>query len=379
MLSTFFKQIKTGISLALKKNSMSPGYLGYNDFFASSAQPFLEQGFAVARIIEENRESYVVRNDLVEVGAEVSGKLRFTASSREDFPAVGDWVVVSLFENSSAIIHCVLPRRTTIARKAAGNRTEKQIIAANVDVAFIVQGLDDNFNLRRLERYLVMVRDGGVQPVVLLSKVDLCSPEDLRLLIQEAQMTAPEVQIVEYSGVTGAGLDRVHSLIDYGKTICIVGSSGVGKSTLINRLVGQDLLPTQEVREADSHGRHTTTRRQMIILQDGGILIDTPGMRELALWQTDGSLDATFPEIVALAEGCLFRDCSHVHEPDCAVRTAAENGTLDAGRYESYLKLSKEAELVASQATVAGRLEKKRKDKILSKTIKRFYKSKGRR
>jgi len=351
--------------------------LGYTDTVASHARPFLEQGFSIARVIEENRGSYRIKTATHEMPAEISGKLRFTAESREDLPAVGDWVAVSTFDdNTRAVIHAVLPRKTLIARKAAGERTEKQIIAANVDIIFIVQGLDHNFNPRRLERYLVVAHESGATPVVLLSKADLLAPQELQVRKQEAAAVSAGAQVIAYSAETGEGLDDIRRLITEGITVCLIGSSGVGKSTLINTLAGEELLETGSVREDDSRGRHTTVRRQMVFLPGGGILIDTPGMRELGLWHAESSLDVTFPEIAELAEGCKFSDCTHTHEPECAVRAAAEQGVLDARRFASYIKLRKEAERMNERTTVAGMLERKRKDKILSRAVKQVVKMK---
>lgn len=351
--------------------------LGYTDTVASHARQYLDQGFSIARVTEENRGSYVVKTATHEMPAEISGKLRFTSESREDFPAVGDLVAVNTFEDETlAIIHAVLPRKTLIARKSAGQRTEMQLIAANVDIIFIVQGLDHNFNPRRLERYLVVAHESGATPVILLSKADLLSPQELQSHKQEASVVSAGVEVIAYSAETGEGLDAIKRRIPEGVTVCLVGSSGVGKSTLINTLAGESLLETGSVREDDSRGRHTTARKQMVFLPGGGILIDTPGMRELGLWHAESSLDQTFPEIAGLAEGCKFSDCTHTHEPDCAVRAAVDDGSLDAGRYASYTKLRKEAEWMNERTTVAGMLERKRKDKILSRAVKQVVKMK---
>ncbi|MBI5472369.1 MAG: ribosome small subunit-dependent GTPase A [Ignavibacteriae bacterium] len=349
--------------------------IGLTPAIEEHAHTFLDQGFALARVTEENRESYLVTNGRVEIPAEISGKLRFTAESRAHLPAVGDWVIVSLLDNDTqAVIHDVLPRKTLLSRKAAGDKSEQQIIAANVDTIFIVQGLDGNFNLRRLERYLIVAAESGAQPVVLLSKADLLAPGELSTLLAEAKPVAQNVPLIPYSATTGEGIAELQQFISDGTTICFIGSSGVGKSTLINRLTGSELLPTNEVRTDDSRGRHTTTRRQMIILPTGGILIDTPGMRELGLWHAASSLDATFPEIAGLADECKFTDCTHTHEPDCAVQRAVNDGALDEGRYQSYVKLRHEAHWMEERTTVAGRLERKRKEKILSRTIKHYFK-----
>ncbi len=354
--------------------------LGYTDDVAGHARRFLEQGFSLARVTEENRESYVVKTATHEMPAEISGKLRFTAESRESFPSVGDWVAVNTFDDETqAIIHAVLPRKTLIARKSAGQRTEMQLIAANVDIIFIVQGLDHNFNPRRLERYLVVAHESGATPVILLSKADLLSPQDLQTCKEEAAAVSAGAQVIAYSTETEEGVNQIKQLIGDGVTVCLIGSSGVGKSTLINTLAGEQLLETGDVREVDSRGRHTTARRQMVFLPGGGILIDTPGMRELGLWHAESSLDLTFPEIAELAEGCKFSDCTHTHEPECAVRAAVEQGTLDSNRYASFAKLRKEAEWMNERTTVAGMLERKRKGKILGRAIKQVMKMKQKR
>ena len=353
--------------------------LGLTPIVEEQARPFLAEGFSLARVVEENRESYIVRNDRVDIPAEISGKLRFTAEGREHLPAVGDWVVVNTLDNDTqAIIHHVLPRTTAIARKVAGNTSEQQIIAANVDIVFIVQGLDANFNIRRLERYLVVATASGAKPIVLLSKTDLCEPQELAALTDEAQRVSLQTKVIPYSASTGQGIDDVRHLITEGITICFIGSSGVGKSTLINTLVGSELLPTFDVRSDDSRGRHTTTKRQMVFLPNGGILIATPGMRELGLWHAASSLDATFQEIAELSENCKFSDCTHTHEPGCAVQGAVAQGTLDAGRYQSYIKLRHEAQWMEKRTTVAGRLERKRKEKILGRAQKQVLKQKKR-
>ncbi len=352
--------------------------IGFTQRIAERSKEFSERGFSIGRVIGEDRNGYVVKTATRELPADLSGKLRFSAEDRSELPAVGDWVALhGVDEGSQGIIHAVVPRFSAIVRRAAGIATDKQIVAANVDVVFIIQGLDFNFNPRRLERYLIVCRESNVNPVVLLSKSDLLDDEDREIFVEEAKRVSAGAEVLSYSAKSGAGLDEIRRYLREGITVCIIGSSGVGKSTLINSLAGRKLQEIAEVREADSRGRHTTTRRQMIFLPEGGILIDTPGMRELGLWQAAESLDSTFPEISAFAERCKFSDCTHMHEPRCAVRAAVEEGHIEPDRLESYLKLREEAEITEQRATVAGRLERKRKEKILGRAVKQALRQKG--
>lgn len=352
--------------------------LGFTSTIADRSEEFLRQGFAIGRVIEENRGGYMVRTAADEVLAELAGKFRFSVEEKSEFPVVGDWVALHLFdEGTRGVIHAVVPRINAIGRRAAGVATDRQIIAANIDTVFIVQGMDHNFNPRRLERYLIVCRESTATPVVLLSKADLLDDEERAMCIAEAKRVAGNASVLGYSAKTGEGLDTIRQFLRQGETVCIIGSSGAGKSTLINSLAGTEIQETAEVREADSRGRHTTTRRQMFVLPGGGIVIDTPGMRELGLWHASESLDDTFPEIAAFAENCKFGNCTHTHEPQCAVRAAVETGHIEPDRLESYLKLREEAEYTEQRATVAGRLERKRKEKILGRAVKQVLRQKG--
>jgi ribosome biogenesis GTPase / thiamine phosphate phosphatase len=310
-----------------------------------------------------------------EIEAVRSGRLTHRASSRGELPAVGDWVVVRKRpdENRGAII-AVLPRRSWFSRRMAGQVTDEQVVAANVDVVFIVMALDADFSLRRLERYLLLGRESGASPVVLLTKPDTCGDVPMHF----AQVTAMtgEVPVHVVSPKLNQGLDRVAEYLPSGRTGALLGSSGVGKSTIINRLVGRDVQKTRDIRESDSKGRHTTTHRELVLLPNGGFLIDTPGMRELQLWDVGDAFSETFDDIEALASDCRFTDCRHRGEPRCAVTAAVEEGRLPAARLESYLKLQDELGYLARQQDERAELEEKRRSKIMGKALKQHLKSK---
>ncbi|MFA5834104.1 MAG: ribosome small subunit-dependent GTPase A [Bacteroidota bacterium] len=335
------------------------------------------KGFSIARIIAEHKGRYSIIVQEKLLSAEITGKMMFDAETRKDYPAVGDWVAVQVYdENSPAIIQHIFPRKTILSRKTSGREVEEQIIATNMDIVFIVMGLDKNFNLRRLERFLVVAKHSGAVPVILLSKTDLLSDEELENLITEVETISHEAVTIAYSAKTLLHLDEIKQLITKDSTICFIGSSGAGKSTLINRLIGSEKLQTQEVREDDSRGKHTTTHRELIPLESGGCVIDTPGLREIGLWEVGGSLDETFSDITELGLQCKFTDCTHAHEPGCAVQSAIEDGTLELGRYESFLKLKKEADYIESKSSFTKQQERKAREKQMGKNIKAILKMK---
>ncbi len=300
----------------------------------------LYNGLFIARVTEQHRELYKVMSECGEIDASVSGKFAYQANDQTSFPAVGDWVMIDRVDGSAgnAIIHHILRRKSVLARQAAGTENAGQIIAANIDTIFICMSLNADFNIRRMERYLTIAWDSMATPVIVLTKSDLCI--DLPEKLDEVSSVSMGVDVISCSSENEDGHEAINAYVGQGKTIAFIGSSGVGKSTLINRLMGQDLLATKAIREDDAKGRHTTTHRQLLLLPNGGIVIDTPGMRELQIYT--GNLSKTFEDIEDIAARCKFGDCSHGTEPGCAIREAIENGTLSEKRFESYLKLQRE-------------------------------------
>jgi ribosome biogenesis GTPase len=331
----------------------------------------------LARVTFSHRDRCRLIADSGDLEAQPSGALWYRAAlddhSPAGLPVVGDWVAARVIDRGPAIVEAVLPRRTLFARRAAGRREERQPIAANIDLVFLVCGLDGDFNLRRLERYLTLSAESGAGAVVVLSKSDLCGDVAARMADAAAVAGAAPVVAVHTRGPEGILALRPH-LAD-GRTVALVGSSGVGKSSLVNCLLGEDRLRTAEVRESDSRGRHTTTHRELIELPAGGALIDTPGMRELRLWAGEDAVDRAFDEIAALAAGCRYRDCTHSGEPGCAVESALGEGELAAERWESYRKLRGEAQRHEALADPLLALERKRKWKRMHKAARDIYKS----
>lgn len=346
-------------------------FLGYNEKdFPVHALP--TDDAILGRVIEEHRERYFVMTEQGVFEAGVTGKIMYTSDSKDAFPAVGDWVLLSPLDASQGIIHHILPRKTVLRRRAKNKKAGEQVIAANIDTAFVVMAGNEDFSINRLERYLTIIYDGGVKPVIILNKTDLFSEEEIQILINEIKERHPDADLLWTSALTERGLQYISEHLQAGKTYGFVGSSGVGKSSLINRLTGGERQKVNLISDATDKGRHTTTYRELIELKNGAFLIDTPGMREVGISATDVGLEETFADIYQLAEHCRFRDCTHTGEPGCAVIAACEKGTLPKAKLENFLHLKKESDYYQMDD-----YEKRVRDRSFAKMVKEVKRMKG--
>ncbi|MBN2777551.1 MAG: ribosome small subunit-dependent GTPase A [Bacteroidales bacterium] len=343
--------------------------LGYNKRFEAFRIEQKLNDFEIGRIIAEHKERYTVKTTQGEYEAEITGNMRFSAVSREDFPAVGDWVALSTYDADSALIHKILPRFSIIKRQAVGQFGEIQVIATNIDYAFLVQAVDRDFNLNRLERYLTICYSSKVDPIIILTKTDLINDQEKAKIIENVNQRLPNIPVFAISNETQDGYEALIRIIEKAKTFCMLGSSGVGKSTLLNNLSDRKIMKTDSISHSTSKGRHITSHRELIVLGNGGILIDTPGMREVGITDTTNGLETTFDKIISLSQNCKFKDCTHTNEIGCSVLAAVENGEIEMNSYENYLKL--EREKAHFESTVA---EKRNKEKEFGKMQKNYKK-----
>jgi ribosome biogenesis GTPase / thiamine phosphate phosphatase len=326
--------------------------------------------FEAGRVIAEHRERYIIIAADGDFDAEITGNMRFSAKTREDFPAVGDWVALTTYDTGFALIHRIIPRSSILKRQAVGQFGEVQIIATNIDYAFLVQAIDRDFNVNRLERYLTICYSSRVKPIIILTKTDLIGLNRLNEITELIKARINDVPVIAISNINHDGLEKIESKISKGKTYCLLGSSGVGKSSLLNNLSGKHLMKTDTISLSTQKGRHITSHRELIVLENGGIIIDTPGMREIGIADSENGLEITFDKIVKLSENCKFKDCTHTNEIGCSVIEALKNGDIDKSAYENFHKMEREKAYFETSVS-----EKRKKEKIFGKMIKNYHKS----
>jgi len=343
--------------------------IGYNENLEKLRYENNLKELEIGRVISEHKERYIVKTEKGDFEAGITGNLRFSAKSRADFPAVGDWVAITFHDSDLIIIHSILPRFSALARPDVGKYGEIQIIATNIDYAFIIQAADRDFNINRMERYLTLCYSSKVSPIIILTKTDLIDEHQTLEILENIKARINNVPIFAISNESQDGYDKLKAMIEKGKTYCMLGSSGVGKSTLVNNLSGKSTMRTDTISHSTNKGKHVTTHRELIILENGGILIDNPGMREVGIADSASGLETTFEMIIRLSQNCKFKDCTHIIETGCAVMEAIEKGELDRASYENYLKL--EREKAHFESTV---FEKRKKEKEFGKMVKNYKK-----
>lgn len=344
---------------------------GFDERIRSAFDSSENDSFQIGRIVAEHKERYTVVCELGEVEAEITGNMRFSAIGREDFPAVGDWVALTVYSVDFAIIHRILPRISVILRQAVGQRGDVQVIATNIDFAFIVLAVGADFNINRLERYLTLCYTSKVSPIVILTKIDLIEAEETQVLVANIKNRIENIEVYCISNLSNDGIEELRQIILPAKTYCMLGSSGVGKSTLINSLSGKEVMKTNEISESTNKGKHTTTHRELILLENGGIIIDNPGMKLVGLTDSNEGLNILYDKIVELSSKCKYDDCTHTNEDSCAVIEAVEDGIIDIDSYNNYLRLEKERSFFES-----SQLERRKKEKEFGRLMKNYKKDK---
>jgi ribosome biogenesis GTPase len=339
--------------------------------FIRDFEKYPDKGFTIGRVMQEHRERYVVSDGEEEYDCEITGNLRFTANKRADFPAVGDWVTMTVYDSNMGIIHKVLPRKSILERQTVGKFGEKQIISANIDVALIIQSIDNNFNINRLERYLTICYSSSIEPVLVISKIDLVTDEMIKSALNDLVHREKKVKTILMSSISLKGLEEILSVLKKGQTYCVIGSSGVGKSTLINNLLKKNILKTGSISESTNKGRHITSHRELFVLDSGAIIIDTPGMKELGIIENEEGIKTTFEEIYNISLKCKFPDCTHTLESGCAITEALDNGTIDKDTLENFRKIQREQ--MRFQISIA---DKRRKEREFGRMAKEIMKEK---